>query len=114
MAVNYEPGCFGSLVSLGGILGGQNRGRKIEMLIHSTPATGAQVLGSNPRRIAAIIQNRSAVTLNVFFDYTTIACTLLPGENLQIDKDFPWTGEVFVQNAAGANPVYTIELSVQQ
>lgn len=108
----YESGGYAGIVSLAGVVS-VNRGRKMLLGSVSAPTTGVQAFDNNPRRISALIQNRGSVNLNVYFDLTTLAVVLLPGESFQIDQNYPWTGQVTVQGAgATCNPVYVNEVSV--
>lgn len=109
----YESGGYAKIVSLAGIVSTSNRGRRMWVQSHNAPITGVQVFSDNPRRVSALIQNRGAVNLNIYFELTATALVLLPGESLQIDQNYPWTGQIWVQGVGAAcNPVYVNEVSV--
>jgi hypothetical protein len=82
-------------------------------------ATNPIVLASsNPKRISAIIQNTDdngnpGSKVYVFLGNSTPPIILLPYGTLQIDRDYPWIGEIDVAAAAN-NPVVTIvEIGLQ-
>ena len=118
MATRQEPGMLGRVYSLGGVEGQYGRGRQIDSNWEVFPGTtGRQILGSNSKRISALIQNDLTSTGNVTLglgDITTgteYTCQLRPGDSFQIDFNFPWTGVVgAVPSAACA--LWVSEISV--
>ena len=115
--VNSEPGYYGNeLISLGGMIATHNRGRKIETwsIAYNTPYFN--ILSANGNRISAIINNALSPgqTLFLVFGEALVGTDyfpLLPGQSLQIDKDFPWTGMVNGVGT-GASFVYVTESSI--
>lgn len=95
MAVFYEPGYSGELVSLGGVRGITGRGRKIEIL----PVTvfGAELIRpANPQRISLLVVNCSINDGYVGIGVATPNALLLrAGGSFQIDTNFPSILEVW-------------------
>ena len=115
---NQEPGFFGSndLISLGGIRARYGRGRQSEttQIAYNTPYVN--VLPANVQRISAIIKNNMATgtTFYLCFGEAQIGTDyfpLDPGQSLQIDQNFPWTGMVN-GTGTGAGFLYITEVSV--
>jgi hypothetical protein len=103
----FEVGYNGILVSLGGIQGPQGKGRVIRS--ESTVAVSGEwllLMSANPKRISAIIQNLSATELLGVYggDPQANQIYLLPYGTFQIDKEFPWIGEVYI-SPGGVVPI---------
>lgn len=121
MAKYYEPGNSLPIVSLGGIISKRGKGRVVEQLYYSPGGTPPlhilSVLDSRPGRIAAIIQNRSAVDVVLSFGEgdpsTSFNMVLYPNGNLQIDKDFPWIGGVKANSALQADYLTVTEIFIE-
>jgi len=118
MADRYEAGYMGTLVSLGGVKGMPNRGRKLYSQYEAfVGADGRIVLGSNPGRISAIIQNvytsagHVVVALGDIVSGTEYTAYLQPGQSFQIDYNFPWTGIVLL-NPQSTAICWVTEISV--
>jgi hypothetical protein len=116
-AVFVEPGNRLPLISLGGVVSLQGQGRIVTST--SVVATAPIVLASaNPKRISAIIQNcddgaNPGMKVYVFMGTATPPIILLPYGTLQIDRDFPWIGDIIV-GASANNPVVTmVEIGLQ-
>ena len=120
----WEPGSLNLLESLGGMKSRIGRGRSIEQYV-ITPGDSVVLLAlpANSNRVAAIIQNvplpkcASPHVCEVWFgDQYNLwnGIYLDPGQTLQIDKDFPWTGGIGVRCAEAGQScqVNAIELSV--
>lgn len=72
------------------------------------------LLAANPTRIAAILTNWGSLDVGIAFGEGAAAnygILLRPGGSFQIDKDFPWCGEVY-GSATGNCYVRGIELSI--
>lgn len=115
MTTFYEPGSALPITSLAGVVSLPGQGRVVTNGTQAVSAP-ANLLPSNPKRISAVIQNID--TTDKILVYLGPAggqapIYLLPGGTLQIDKDFPWTGEVNVWSSAGAPVVNYIEISLQ-
>lgn len=117
--MSFEAGYLGRLVSLGGIVGADGKGRVVKSTTLASSANVTAILANNPKRIAALIQNGD--TTNVAFVYlgtdtagtfTSNPIVLNPGGSLQIDVNLPWTGEVMIVTAAVAVSVVATEISV--
>ena len=99
------------LISLGGVQSQTHQGRIIAS--NSLTISGPVILAlGNPRRIALIVQNiDDPAHLGSYVEVylgglNSIPIFLAPYGTLQIDRDFPWIGEVWVA-AALNNPVVT-------
>lgn len=103
MAIVIESGLNGSLISLAGYQGVANRGRQSEATIVAIDNTAVVVLlPINTRRISAIIYNDSNQDILLSLgDIAVQPIRLQDLEALQIDKDFPWTGQIV---AIGTSP----------
>lgn len=115
--VYYEPGNLLPVVSLGGVVSLPGKGRIVTS--YSVVATAPIVLASaNPKRISAIIQNcddgaNPGMKAYVFLGNATPPIILLPFGTLQIDRDFPWIGDIIV-GASAHDPVVTfVEIGLQ-
>lgn len=113
MAIARESGAFSKLVSLGGVVQTNGRGREMYHAQVTIPAAGVCVLNNNPKRISAIIQNIGTVVHSICFDPNTISLYVYPGQSFQIDSDFPWTGEVFIYATGVVSTVQICEVSIQ-
>lgn len=94
-----EAGFSGTLVSLGGVSGVRYRGRQTtgEVITVEAATPNTLLLASNPRRLAAIVQNIGAANIALTFGAEGVGnegLTLAPGVSFQIDYNFPWTGDV--------------------
>jgi hypothetical protein len=101
-----EPGNNLPLISLGGVVSNVSLGRvmRSEAIASGAVTGGAQLLlGANPKRISAIIQNSSVgdnlPAVNDVYIFlggpSGMQLVLAPLGTLQIDKDFPWIGEIW-------------------
>jgi hypothetical protein len=118
--MDYETGSLVPLISLGGVTGRLGLGRVMDSgLITVTAGTMFYVLYANPKRISAIIINNGD-TAN-----PGAGVAVYVGENaqgpfflseygtFQIDKNFPWTGAVYVAYIGAFTPVVAfLEVSV--
>lgn len=98
-----ESGSSAALISLGGLVNRDGRGRTSGRLNGSiTSTTPLQVAGENQKRISAFIVNTGAQDIIVFFgsDITCAAAYLFPRGSVQIDALNPWTGIISVALAA--------------
>lgn len=107
--MSQESGVAVKLVSLAGMVGVIGRGRQIAPVAWTIAAL-TQILNENGRRLTAIIQNTGTLNATIYFGNDTVGLTLLPNANLQIDADFPWTGNVWA-NSVGTT-LEVIEVSV--
>lgn len=113
MSQAIETGNLLPLYSLGGIKSLTGHGRTISgnsmvLGINST----IPLLVSNPKRIAAMIQNIGAITVSIYFD-TQFICQILPGGTLQIDTNFPWIGSVSGLTGAQSPTVMVSEIGLE-
>jgi len=109
-----EQGYVGRVVSLAGVVGMEGRGREsYNDLIPMVGSTGRLILTSNSRRISAIIQNRIAGDLYITLgeEYNGLGIVLFQNQSLQIDRDFPWTGDIRGFSLTSGN-VGVIEISI--
>lgn len=101
-------------VSLAGVKGRVGLGLRVTRPDTSLVFTaGLQVLGSNPARRWALIQNIGTTDINASFDSDTAVAAdfIIPAKGvLQIDSQLPWTGPVSVYTSG---TVTYIEASVQ-
>jgi hypothetical protein len=114
-----EGEVFGDLVSLGGIRGKPNFGRVLSSNSFTVGVGTFQVASvSNPQRVAAIIENLDdgAAPGSQLYVYlgglNTIPFILQPYGTFQIDKNFPWTGDIWVNSNAGSPICVINEVSV--
>src|SRR5450759_3113267 len=122
-----ENGFIGRLTSLAGVQGADGKGRVIDSVSVALTATVVLVLSSNPKRISALIQNIDDITSpgsSVFISLGNPGYAIDPGAyvsvlsplgTLQIDKDFPWTGEVYAckfTNVVGSPTILVTEISI--
>jgi len=110
--VAYETGNLKPIISLGGNVSREGQGRVFSSAIVS--AFGGVVLApSNPKRISALIQNLDdiAVPGQIITVYLgglgTAPIVLSAYGTLQIDINFPWTGEIDVASISN-NPLVMI------
>jgi hypothetical protein len=108
-----ETGHVGQLLSLAGVAGVPGRGRESVPLAVATAGIG-QILPANPRRISAIVQNKSdTVGFRLYLGDTTVSgFEIKPGGTFQIDGDFPWTGLVLIEAVGGTASAYSVDVSV--
>lgn len=114
MPTGYDTGSIGTVVSLAGISG---RRGVIVKRPDASVAADAEVLHANPLRVWALIQNIGANDITLSFDAdTSVAPTfiLTPKSVLQIDKNLPWTGSVYVDIPAGGGSVTWIEAEIRE
>jgi hypothetical protein len=117
VAVYVEPGNRLPIISLGGVVSLPGQGRVVTST--SVVATNPIVLASsNPKRISAIIQNADdganpGMKVYVFLGNTTPPIILSPYGTLQIDKDFPWIGDIIVGASANSPVVTMLEIGLQ-
>jgi len=113
MSFQLESGHNGLMISMGGILGRPGLGRRIDSTAFSLTTTAVMIIGDNPRRISAIIENQGPDSLALDFGGGINSISIHSGGNLQIDENFPYTGSI----AAGADTstcvVLVTEISVQ-
>lgn len=114
-----ENGHVGELVSLAGVPGKVFLGRELVYASYvPITTTTSQVLFNNPKRIAALIVNSGSTDIAIRLGTTPVigppiqGMLLSPGGSLQIDKDLPWTGEVFVVFGASGGSLEVEEISV--
>jgi hypothetical protein len=109
-----EPGHGGELVSLAGVKGRKWYGRQLISGYVTPNNTNVLILGSNPKRISAVIVNIGSNDVYLEFGETSADNTKLmikPGGSFQIDALFPWTGQVNVFSAA-SNNVSFVEVEI--
>lgn len=117
MALVVEMGYNGRLVSLAGVLGAEGKGRIISptTLVVSTAVIA---LSANPKRISALLQNfddpsTPGSRMYVFIGNNSSApIVLAPLGSLQIDADFPWTGEIWASAPANTPVLEMNEVSI--
>lgn len=116
----YEPGNNLPLLSLGGVVSQTGQGRVVQSN-SATMSPGAQfAIPPNTKRISMIIMNvgdgsQAGGFINIFIgSLNTIPVYLQPGGTLQIDRYFPWIGEVDVQGNGVGSPVCVwVEVGLQ-
>ncbi len=105
----------GDLRSLAGVLSARGYGLDSKM-IYASLGSGevALILGANPNRVAALLSSDLEPIVwqlednLIAMDYPK----LNPGQWLQIDQNFPWTGVIVVKNLGAATHIMGYELSV--
>jgi hypothetical protein len=111
----YEAGnaAIPPILSLGGISNLRGKGRVTTSLI--VPVSGGiTLLSANPKRIAALIMNMddSVTPGNTIALYLgsvgSSPMYLTPNGSLQIDVNFPWTGEIDAAYIGGNNPLVSV------
>lgn len=111
-----DSGYIGVLRSLSNYPGIDGRGREFAVRsVNASSAAGLLLLGVNPGRIAAYIENFGTETVYLHFEdpLATAWITLLPLDAFIINKDFPWSGNVFVTgSSATSSRVNAIELGL--
>jgi hypothetical protein len=85
----------------------------------SVTTTGDQILGSNPKRVAALIVNDGddIVYLKLGSGPAVINSGLRinpQGGSFQIDRNFPWAGDVYGIVITTTSVVVVTEVSVQE
>lgn len=107
-----EPGFNGQVISLASVAGASGKGR--QAVSNSFTLSGIVIIApANPKRISAIIQNVGdpafpGSQLGVYIGgVNTIPITLTENGTLQIDGNYPWTGEIYA-NAITNNPVVVV------
>ena len=114
--ISKESGHDGELISLGGVRQRDGRGRQIlSDYITSVGGNIVQCLEANPKRISALFQNRGTdVILFALGEQSGGGTAILldPHGTLQIDKDFPWAGAVFVTSPTNVD-FSMLEISIQ-
>lgn len=121
MARYLEPGNLLPVVSLGGVISNPGLGRVVDVNNITLNGTAFVLSVSNPKRISAIVQNiddaahPGAHALIYLGGLNSIPIDLTPYGTLQIDKDFPWIGEIDgATGTGGTTPVITIvEIGLQ-
>lgn len=113
-----EPGYNGQLVSLGGVHGLAGYGRIVQPYQAFILSGLVLVLPANPKRISAMLQNwddaanpGSRVLLFLGGQYGQLIQLLAYG-SLQIDNNFPWTGEIYANAVANTPSLNVIEVTV--
>lgn len=109
-----EQGHSGDLVSLGGLVDNSSRGR-VNTGDSQTITTAVQIMPANSRRISALINNNGPDDLYIFglaISGATAWAVIRSGGSFQIDRDYPWTGEVTVQAVSGSCGVFWSEISL--
>lgn len=114
----YEPGNKYPLVTLGGSVTTPGQGRVVDSGSLTATVAAQVLLSSNPKRISAIIQNLddaahpgSLVYVNIgnsSADHIVLAAL----GSLQIDKDFPWIGEIDVSAPSNSPVVNFVEIGI--
>lgn len=109
----YEGGHKGPLESLGGLVQDDGRGR---IVVDGSQVVAAgsyiQIFGANGKRIAAIFQNLGPDDLSIVPGIGANPFAVLPKYGvLQIDKDLPWTGDLYA-STAGSSTLYAQEISL--
>ena len=117
-SIYRETGHQGTpIISLGGVPGLPNHGRIIRKFWNNVLIPDVQITGDNPRRISCLIMSDASSP-----DYLDICLglndgsnpiTLWPGDSLQIDKDFPWTGAIYAYSSALGALLNSVEISVE-
>jgi len=103
-------------VSLSGIVGSKGFGRGINVTtVALADSTMVPILGSNPQRSWAIIQNPNASAITIYIGNITVPSFILAQYGtFQIDINAPWSGAVSAyQTSGGAVNIYVSEASVQ-
>lgn len=115
-AIYNETGFEGQVISQGGIKGASYKGRQVisgSFTFGGSNPVYPLIMAANPRRISAIIQNLDdpaapgSVVAIYLGGVNTIPITLAPLGTLQLDVNFPWTGEVYA-NVSANSPVVTV------
>lgn len=119
MAMEYDA-YQGRIFSLANIPGAISRG--LALTDYNNRAyiignTSQRVLGNNPLRVWALLQNTS--TGNIYFSLgehtaSAISTMLTPGGSCLINHDFPWNGVVTAYADVSSSYLVVIEASVQQ
>jgi len=111
-----DPGALCTSNAGGGIL--QDIGIKVTQTAVTVPATagGILVLAANPKRVKAIIQNRSAEACDLFLALTagTFGTGVVlenAGSDMEIDGYAPWTSEIWGVTGANTASVSVIEMA---
>jgi len=109
----YESGYNGKLSSLSGCVSISGRGRTVTCGSLTLTDAVRMLLPSNPKRIAAFIQNvGSGNFMYVSFGEGNTA-TLWPHESFTINEFFPWTGKVECScNVGSTTMVYYTEICI--
>lgn len=112
---HYSPN--DELISLGGVKGVANRGRNVDIRSYTAADAAAHPIAQdNPQRIAMLITNNGTDSVPVDLGNGAAAGyghILAPGGSLQIDKNFPWTGEMSAYFSAAFTGVLAVtEISV--
>ena len=119
--INTDNGYQGRLVSLSGIMGQDGQGRSSIGGLTTMTATPVMVLASNPKRIAALIENLDDVAnpgsgIELYFGnpsiYPVAQIILSPLGTIQIDQDLPWTGEVWAANVVNSPVISVMEIAI--
>jgi len=111
--MRQESGYNGQIVSLGGVKAQYGHGRQsVSKTIFGVAEE--EVLGDNPGRVCAIIQNRAGVNVTVSLGKDDSGSfVLLPNGSFQIDQNFPWTGSVDCLAASGNLVMFAVEVSIK-
>lgn len=119
--LNTDNGYQGRLVSLSGIPGQDGQGRACAGGTLTMSATPVLVLASNPKRIAALIENLDDAAapgsgIELYFGNTSVypvaKIILTAYGTIQIDTDLPWTGEVWAANVINAPVISVMEITI--
>ncbi len=111
-----DAGFNGRIISLGGLLGASGLGLFVDRPGASMAfTTRVQVLGNNPSRRWALVQNLGSANVAIKFgdteDSVATDFILTPGAVLQIDTQVPWTGPIVAEATTGT--VTYLEASIQ-
>ena len=118
---NTDSGYNGQLVSLSNVLGQDGQGRACSGGTLTMSATPVLVLASNPKRIAALIENLddsanpgSGVILYLGNPsiYPLAQTILAPLGTFQIDINLPWSGDVWAANVVNSPVLSVLEITV--
>jgi hypothetical protein len=106
-----ESGNLLPILSLGGVVSKVGQGRQLDQN-QINVQTATVLLLDNPKRISAILQNLGPTDVVISFPGSASGFTLAAYGNLQINRDFPWTG-IVIGTSAVLTGVSVTEISVQ-
>ena len=114
-----DSGYNGQILSLGGVLGADGKGRT--SLTAAFTLTGASqiVLLANPKRISALLCNTddaanpgSLVYLYTWGSGAPVLCILTALGTYQIDINLPWTGEILALAPLNSPVLISTEVAI--
>lgn len=115
-----EPGFNGQVVSLAAVSGASGKGRQVvsnSFTLGGTNPVFPCILPANPRRISAIIQNigdpaNPGSNVSIYLGgANSIPITLVENGTLQLDVNYPWTGDVYAALVTNGPVVIVVEIT---